>query len=401
MKRKLRIIILIVIAIGVVVLVTNMKNIFGNQSEMFLVTDSTLSFEEPADAYVIRDEVVLEDNQEDNGMIQIVTDGYRAAKDDAVYRYYSESEDEILAQIGTLDEQINNEIEQSGLKLVSSDIYSLESQIESEISDVYKLNDIKMIEEVEATLNSYMAKKTQLTGEISPENSNIRTLTDARNNLARQLEANSKIVYATRSGLISYRVDGLEDTLKVDNFDYLTEDLLEGFELKAGASVPLSTEKAKIINNFNCYIAVISDSEMAFSAKEGDKVVLRISNADEVDAEIVYTKEENSKKIIVFRIDRDVEKLIQYRKVSIDVIWWRYSGLKVSNDALTEENDVSYVERERAGNIEKIYVKILRQNETYSIVENYDDEELRSLGYSEDYISNRSKIKIYDEILLH
>jgi cob(I)alamin adenosyltransferase len=378
-----------------------MKNIFGNQSEMFLVTDSTLSFEEPADAYVIRDEVVLEDNQEDNGMIQIVTDGYRAAKDDAVYRYYSESEDEILAQIGTLDEQINNEIEQSGLKLVSSDIYSLESQIESEISDVYKLNDIKMIEEVEATLNSYMAKKTQLTGEISPENSNIRTLTDARNNLARQLEANSKIVYATRSGLISYRVDGLEDTLKVDNFDYLTEDLLEGFELKAGASVPLSTEKAKIINNFNCYIAVISDSEMAFSAKEGDKVVLRISNADEVDAEIVYTKEENSKKIIVFRIDRDVEKLIQYRKVSIDVIWWRYSGLKVSNDALTEENDVSYVERERAGNIEKIYVKILRQNETYSIVENYDDEELRSLGYSEDYISNRSKIKIYDEILLH
>lgn len=401
MKREIRIIILIVITIGIVVLITNMKNIFGNSSDMFLVTDSTLSFEESADAYIIRDEVLLEGSQDDNGMIQIVTDGYRAAKDDAVYRYYSDSEDETLAQIGTLDEQINAEIEQSGFKLVSSDIYSLESQIEQEISNVYKLNDIKMIEEVEATLSGYMAKKTQLTGEISPENSNIRALTDARNNLAKQLEVNSKIVYATKSGLISYRVDGLEETLKVDNFDYLTEDLLDGFELKAGASVPLSTEKAKIINNFNCYIAVISNSEMAFSAKVGDKVVLRISNADEVSAEIAYTKEENSKKIIVFKIDRDVEKLIQYRKVSIDVIWWRYSGLKVSNDALSEENDVSYVERERAGNIEKILVKILRQNETYSIVENYDDDELRSLGYSEDYISNRSKIKIYDEILLH
>ena len=74
MKRKLRIIILIVIAIGVVVLVTNMRNIFGNQSEMFLVTDSTLSFEEPADAYIIRDETLLEGSQEDNGMIQIFID---------------------------------------------------------------------------------------------------------------------------------------------------------------------------------------------------------------------------------------------------------------------------------------------------------------------------------------
>ena len=46
-------------------------------------------------------------------------------------------------------------------------------------------------------------------------------------------------------------------------------------------------------------------------------------------------------------------------------------------------------------------MKVLRQNDTYSIVENYTDEELKELGYDLDYINKRKELYVYDEILLN
>lgn len=135
--------------------------------------------------------------------------------------------------------------------------------------------------------------------------------------------------------------------------------------------------------------------------KFGDKVTLRLSNSEEIEAQIVYIKDEDKSRVIVFEFDEKIEKLLEYRKISFDIVWWKYTGLKVSNSALVEENDNVYVERNKAGYTEKILVKVLRQNDTYSIVENYEDEELQALGYTEEEISDMGSISVYDEILLH
>ncbi len=131
-------------------------------------------------------------------------------------------------------------------------------------------------------------------------------------------------------------------------------------------------------------------------------MVLRISEANQVDATIEYiVQEEGDNRVIVFKITENVEDLTQYREIYVDVIWWSYSGLKISNSAILEENDLSYIERSKAGFSDKIYVKILRQNDTYSIIENYTNEELAELGFDSEYIAKRAKLNVYDEILLH
>lgn len=131
-------------------------------------------------------------------------------------------------------------------------------------------------------------------------------------------------------------------------------------------------------------------------------MLLRISEAVEVEATIAYiVQEEGEQRVIVFKITEHVESLAQYRQIYVDVIWWSYSGLKISNSAILEENDLSYIERSKAGFSDKIYVKILRQNDTYSIIENYTDEELTELGFDHEYIAKRVKLSVYDEILLH
>ena len=402
MKRKRGKVILLVIGIiAFIIIGINFDKIFGNYYDKFLVAEGSLSLEESTEGYVLREEIVLQNDEPDNGMVQIVPDGEKAAKNEAVYRYYSDSEDRILEEISNLDIQISDEIEQNGSNLISSDISSIERQIESTINEMYKINDVKKINEFRSELESYMTKKAQITGEISASDSRIRQLTNQRNDLQKQLEAESKIVYAPESGVVSYRVDGLEDSLKVDDFSYLTTDLLDNYDLKVGVAVPLSQSQAKLINNFNSYIVVSMNTEMASAASVNDNVTLRLPNLKEIKAQVVYVKNDEGNYIIVFKVDRDIDYLIQYRKISLDVIWWKYSGWKISNSALINENDIMYVEKQKNGFIDKIPVKILRQNESYSIVENYTDDELAELGFKEEQISGRVKIKLYDEILLH
>ena len=133
----------------------------------------------------------------------------------------------------------------------------------------------------------------------------------------------------------------------------------------------------------------------------GDKVTLRLSDGSEINSEISYIVQEEKNRILVFKINEKKKKLIEYRKISFDIIWWSYSGWKISNSAIVEENDLSYVYVNRAGVKEKILVKVLRQNDTYSIVENYTNDELAELGYSVDEIQNMSQIKLYDQILIN
>ena len=398
----IKIIITLIFMIFFIVLVTNSTRILKNSAESVIVADGSLAFEEHAEGYIIRDEIVLQGENYKNGMVQILSDGERASKDESVFRYYSNSEENILEEIAKLDEEINELLESDSINISpSSDITSIEKEVEKLINSMYDLNYLQAINENKNKIEAYISKKAYITGTLSPEDSYVKKLTNQRNKLELELAEGSEIISAPKSGLASYRVDGLEEILKIDNFDYLSTELLEGLGLKVGASVPLSSEKGKIVNNFECYIAVSMNTEKAMTAKIGDSVTLRLSNSDEIKSEIVYIKEEEKSRILVFKIDKNIEELLEYRKVSLDIIWWKYTGLKVSNNALVEENDKIYVKRKRAEYSEKILVKVLRQNETYSIVENYEDDELRELGYTEEEIEEMKKIKLYDEILLH
>ncbi len=400
-SNNISFLIVTIVIITVIIVIINSTKLLGSTSEVYVVSNGSLSYEESAEGYIIRDEVVLSNDEYQNGMIKVVPDGERASKSEMVFRYYSSNEDNILKQIAELDEEMNEIIETTGVSLGSSDIPSLEKQIETTIDSMYNLNYLQKIQENKNKIETYISKKTQITESLSPEDSYLKQLAEKRVNLEKELENESEKMYSPIAGMVSYRVDGLEDILKVNDFDYLTTELLSNFDLKVGAVVPLSNEKGKIVDNFKCYIAAPINTEKSLSANVGDTVSLRLSNLDEVDAEIIKIIEEDNGRIIVFEITSDVDSLLEYRKISFDIIWWKYSGLKVSNSSLIEEYDKTYVERRKAGYTDKILVKVLRQNDTYSIVINYDEDELKELGYSEDEISSMLKIKLYDEILLH
>lgn len=394
-----------VIAIVVIgtLLLTNITRLLKKPSSTFVVEKGSISFEESATGYLIRDEAVLEDDTGNKGMVQIKYEGEKVAKGDTVFRYYSSNENNLINQISDLDEQINKALEENESMVVPSDMISLEKQIEDTLNMMYNTNELRKLDEHLKKIEGYVTKKAQIAGERSPNGSLVKSLIQKRATLESELNTSSQVINSPMSGVVSYRVDGLEEILKIEDIGSLNKKTLEGYGLKTGSVVPQNNEKGKVVNNFVCYIATPISTEKADSCKVGDKVTLRLANSEEVISTITDIVNDSSGRILVFEIKDKIEELIEYRKISFDIVWWKFSGFKISNSAIsTDDNDMSYIQRnEAAGFSKKIFVKILRQNDTYSIVQNYTDEELEELGFSQDEIAEREQVKLHDEIILH
>lgn len=143
--------------------------------------------------------------------------------------------------------------------------------------------------------------------------------------------------------------------------------------------------------------------------KYGDTVRIRLPNNNEVESKITNIKHESDDEyLIVLKVTKEISDLINYRKISLDIIWFSYSGFKVPNQAIVEEDGIKYVVRNRAGYLSKIPVKIgsrndkYATNDKYSIIENYDVDELRKeLNYTDKQINSHKNISLYDEVILN
>lgn len=392
---------LLVVLIMAVCIFYSIISLLIDPSDVFVIENGKIYEEETNIGYIIRDEELVFSDDYQNGIVTIKSEGSKVAKGDSVFRYCSQNEEKLEEKISELDKEIQKAIEGQNTGIYSTDIQLLEKQIEEKLSLLQSTNKLNEISQYKSEISSYMIKKAKIAGELSPSGSYINKLITQRSEYEQQLNSGQKYISAPVSGIVSYKIDGYEETLNVDNIDSITKETLNSIKIKTGQLVSSSSEQGKIVNNFYCYIATILSSDNAMSAKEGDIIKLRLSNNNEVSAEIAKISSfNNGEAIFIFKITQDVEYLISYRKVSIDVVWWNASGLKVPNSSIITEDDKTYVIRNRIGYTDKILVKVKKKNENYSIIENYTTEELRDLGYTTNEISSMKSISLYDEIVL-
>ena len=336
-------------------------------------------------------------------MEQIKLEGEKAGKNEAIFRYYSNNEENLKKNIQELDTKIQEVMGQDkGYVNSDTDIKLLENQIDEKMQYINQIKDVNKLEEYKKEIDDLVSKKAKIAGENSPQGSYLKQLIEQRKTYESQLNSGAEYVNAPKSGIVSYKVDGLEETLTPDCFSELSKEYLENLNLQTGKVVATSEECGKIIDNFVCYIATISNSENAKQARVGDKIKVRLSNNEEVSAEIVNIANDSEEDILLMlKIEKGIQELINYRKISFDLIWWDEQGLKVPNQAIVKENDLNYVVRKRAGYLNKILVKVTKEGENYSIVESYESEELKELGFTNEEIANYKKISLYDEIVLN
>ena len=393
--------------IGLIILLTfivctylglSVYHLIKNPTDTVMVIEGSLSEEETVEGYIIRDETVIKGQNYKNGMVEIKSEGSKVANGDPIFRYYSSGEDDLKKKIADLDAKIQEAMEKNDESIPSSDVRLLDSQIENTLDQVMNTNDIQQIKEYKKSIAEKITKKAKIAGELSPAGSYLKKLIDERSSYENELNSGAEYVNATRSGIVSYRIDGLEETLTPNDFSKINKDFLKNLNLKTGQIISSSNEEGKIVNNFICYIACTSKTKEANEAKVGDKVKLALPSSKEVDAVIEYiNKEQNDEVTLIFSFTEGIEELLNYRKVSIDIIWWDTKGYKVPNTCIIEENGLNYVIRNKAGYLDKVLVKVQKATENYSIVKNYSTSEIEELDIDKNVSTS---IILYDELLL-
>ena len=400
LNKKKIIIYIVVIAILIYILYT-IYLLIKQPTGVFTIEEGKLYQEETDIGYVIRDEKVAKGENYKNGMEPIKSEGERAAFNENIFRYYSNNEETLKQKIAELDTKIQ-EAMTNDTSLFNSDMKLIENQIDEKVQEINKITDVSKLTEYKKEIDTLVTKKAKIAGDLSPKGSYLNGLIEERKEYESKLNSGAEYVKAPISGVVSYKVDGLEETLTPDNFDTLSKEYLESLDLKTGKMVATNEECGKVINNFYCYIATISTSEEARQAEVGDSVKVRLSNNKEVPAEITnIINEDDGDILLILKLTKEVEELINYRKISFDLIWWSASGLKVPNQAIVEQDGLNYVVRNRAGYLSKILVKVKKQGDKYSIVEPYSTEDLKELGFSNKEIAAYKKISLYDEVLLN
>ena len=399
--NKKKIIIYIALVLIVVYLIYAVYLLVRQPTDKVTVENGTLYLEETDIGYIIRDEQVVKGNNYKNGMERIKNEGEKTAKGDSIYRYYSKNEDKLKEQISELDSKIQESLKgQTGI--FSSDIKLLENQLDEKIALLSQTSDMSKITEYKKQISDLVSKKAKLSGESSAAGTYLKQLYNQRAKLENELNSGAEYIKAPSSGIVSYKVDGLEETLTPNNFSTINKEFLENLKLKTGQLIATNDECGKVIDSSKCYIATITSSEQSKKANVGDSVKIRLSNSKVIDAKISYVSQENEEEtLIILEINKQISELANYRKISFDLIWWNSSGLKVPNQAIVERDGLNYVVRNRAGYLDKILVNVKRKNDKYSIVTSYSTDELKNLGFSSTDIQSMKTISIYDELILN
>ena len=396
---KKKIIIYMMLGIISIYIISAIFLIVKTPTDTVTVDKGMLTFEESTTGYIIRKEQVVKGKKYKNGMNHIVSEGERAAKNQDIFRYYGDNEEKLQKQIEEVNIKIQEALEKDKINF-PSDIKNLENKIEEKLNGIKKVTDIQELLEIKKDISDLISKKAKISGELSAKGSYIKKLISKKEKYEKQLQNGSETIKASMSGVVSYRVDGLENILKPEDFNNITLESLENLDLKTGKIVSSSNESAKVIDNFGCYIATVVDSFVAKDSKKGDNVKITLSSGNEVTGIIEYKKEqEEDQTVIVFKIGTLTEELIAYRKISCNITWWRYSGLKVPNVAIGEdENGQKYVLKKTVSGISKVLIKVLKTNNKHSIINTYSTEDLKTLGID---IKESGSLDVFDSIMMY
>lgn len=410
-------IVYIVLSISIIVIVYICIQCFlllQKPTNSMIVRNGRLTNYEEAIGYVIREEEII-DSTEYIGERQMVTsDASRVAKNSTIASYILDGEEEIEEKIANLDVEIQKIMETQQI-VYSADVKNIENEIQTQLYKILSVkNSIYDIKQLKKEITKNLEKKASIVGEKSPTGSKLNTLIEERMSYEKKLNDSKKDLKAQKAGLISYRVDGYENVLTPNSFSKLTIKDLENIKLNTNQEIPINDEKVKMVNNFYTYIAIPTDSEESKNLNLNDTVKISFNKdfTNYEKATVEYILEENDRRLIILKTTSEVEMLTQYRKISLDIIWWNYEGLKVPNNAIYEKKitneltgevyaNVKAVKLAEPGYQKEVWVKVEKYVDDFSIIENFEDEELIALGIPEDIVDDRYEISMYDEVILN
>lgn len=347
------------------------------------------------EAIIVKDETVLV-RDTSKKYISTISSGEKVANNAIIATYKNQEYEQYLQEL----ERMDNEI----LELMKNLPMAYSSETKSLINDINKLAKAEYgttsYLDMQLNLNlcnELLAKKADIIANSSQNGSLIKELIDQRNKYIETSKTANDNIIATKSGIVSYETDNLENVLALEdvenyNFSYLKSKL---DEIKHMGNI-------KIVNNYEAYIFAQVPIEYEKYLSQNKIYNLKIFDAGEYVYKaclLKYKKDETIGKVdITFNINSGIERLINVRDCQIEITWWSNSGMYVPASALYKYDgkDVYYVQIVKYGKVIQIPIVVKNNNGVYATIENYEAGEVEQLGLTRDY-----KLQVYDRLVIN
>ena len=216
----------------------------------------------------------------------------------------------------------------------------------------------------------------------------IKEMDDEKNELEKKIKNNICNLNSEDAGLVSYFIDGLENNFLLDKLDSLT---FENINIKAQAKeinnnsfVNAGENIFKVVEDNNWYIACRVKNKYIKDLKESDwKIIYLKQDNNFVEVEFMIYKilaKNKSESILILKSDKFMHDFVDVRNIKFKLEDSKKHGYKILNKSIATKNlfkikkefiykDESYYVIKKAGENNKVKVKIYDEDENYFYVE--------------------------------
>lgn len=364
------------------------------KTQVFLLEKGTIEKTSIVSGYVIKQERIIEKDY-NKVLLPVIAEGTKTQKGGIVATYKGEEYKNYEENLAKMDSEILElmnylpVIYSSEVDTIDNEIYKLVKQIGGETS-------YAKMQEYKQRINTFINKRANIIGELSPDGADIKELIKRRNEYEESAKKSNDNILAPIAGIVSYKTDGLETKLSTNNIHDLSYDKIKQI---VDDSNLINNTSIKVVNNYEAYIVAKVPLEVEQYLNQNHYYNIRLveNNNNKIKGELTNINKQDDGIEVYFKITNGVEYLVDLRTIAVEIIWWNSTGLVVNNEALYkyENKDIYYLNVIKYSKLVDIPVNIVKQNDKYSIVDNYDNETLESLAIKNNYI-----IKLHDRVFV-
>lgn len=357
-----------IIVSAFIILIALGQIFFVGRSSVKTETAFSYNFDEeiPFVGVFLRDETIVTDNR--TGVLSYVyDDGIKVGKSTIVARRYKNDGDITKKrEIEKLEKQI--EMLESAEELLGTDNSQLEAisaqinESHSSIIDSISEGDFEKASEYRNNLLCAMCKREITLKESDGYSEKKQALNQRISELNALLSGGFYDVYAGGTGYFVSSIDGYEGEFGFSDIDKLTEDKINEVIAKPEKSAQNSSVIGKLVSDYRWRAAAVIDMGNMFGISTNSDVVVRIGSSSRmVKARVVSVKKcSDNKAIYVFECDDLMAEALASRTASFNLVLKSYGGLRVSRNALRENENGEigvYIERDNRLLFKKINVE--------------------------------------------
>lgn len=333
-----------------VFVIHHLYDFLAEKPNFSFVTTGSVEHTIGAKALIVRDETVI--NCTNTGeLVTQITEGSRVAKGQGLAIVVPEEMKSVVQDLRNVQSQISDvqqELILAGGSAEADVIYRNYNKNLSSILDSVRFDamggNLSNMSSYGSSVNVILDEREDEMSKINFEDERITVLRNDEAVYEAQVEKYASVITADKPGIVSFRLDGKEQTLDYGNFLTMpAKEIKDHINGSVGAissdlSVEENTPVVRIAKNENQYISVYLSSNDAaasdFAVGTLHDINVRTEGIAIDKCQVVRCEADASGMLITFQTSRCVEALLDLRTVDIEIVITETNGMRVSVPSL-------------------------------------------------------------------